>query len=202
VSTSEVSQYTLTGIIGLVTGYYRFDPFILALNFGLFNKVWPVPVLCQLSKNNFHDAVEDHLEAFPPRTYFIAVLEKKDGKGNDPVCDAEALHQMIPKPHNNQVADRVYYFFTKDGVTFTHTYTWDREGGTQEDYAAIRAVVLANSVTKSEEVQAAREYLAYKMTPPLMGKKLQSVLQLILSDDPGNQRAQEALSALHTDAIP
>jgi hypothetical protein len=141
----------------------------------------------------------EHLQAVPARAYLIAVVElRQAGVSSRKMCvDAEALCHLYKKLHQRRKKGikAIHYFSTKASSTFSHLFSYEENyipsTNTQRTFLFMRRLVLANSLSASRSIRAARMALAQNQDITV-GKRI-TCLQLILAD---NSQDHDALRLL------
>ena len=171
-----------------------------------------LPEKCSISRNNFEEEMNRHLQATPSRCYFIALVYRRviaTGEAKSPlVCDGEtACYRYHPLKDpaftsHTQKKRKAYpaeheltaiaYFSTRGSRTFTYLGTAYKtpDSGTKDQNAFhyMQRYIYANSIDTRASIQNARLHLA-KHFPITIGRRI-TVLQLLLHDIPWHTEAQ------------
>jgi len=123
------------------------------------------------------------LSAKPPRYYLIAMLtDQYNDSTRGPIFDAESAIRWLTRsntnPLNGQTVQEIFYFVIKRGLSFSYI------GVHGKDW------VIANSLERSKEIQAARQTLV--QDPKLSDKDFSHFMELLLSE-PADGEAFEQL---------
>lgn len=138
---------------------------------------------CPINYASYEHMAGLHLQANPPRHYFIARLI--DTQEGNCICDAASLVTHLgnspTNPLTRQGAEKIHFFITKGPPLFILFKTY-RVGDEKEISTHIANHILANSLEESSDAQNARLILC--RNPNISDEDFLHLMRLLLAEDP------------------